>query len=51
MKPKAQLTAEELEKAREARNQYHRKWAKENREKVREHQARYFLKLAAREGN
>lgn len=36
------ITAE----AREARNAYHRKWAKENRDRVREYERRHWEKVA-----
>lgn len=33
--------------AKEARRAYHRKWAQENKEKVKQQQARYWAKRAA----
>lgn len=38
------------EKAAEARRAYKRQWAKDNPEKVREQQERYWAKRAEREG-
>ena len=35
------------DKAREARNAYQREWNRKNREKVREHQRRYWERKAA----
>lgn len=37
------------EEAKEARRAYRRKWAHENREKVKAHQERYWQKKAAQE--
>lgn len=38
---------EMTEQAAEARRAYKRKWAKEHRDKVKEHQERYWAKKAA----
>lgn len=43
------MTQTEQEKARLARNAYHREWRAKNREKVREIDARYWARRAERE--
>lgn len=40
------MTAEDREQARQARNAYKRKWAKDNPDKVRAQQERYWHKRA-----
>ena len=37
-----ELTPEELEKARQARREYMRKWQKKNRERIRAYQRAYY---------
>lgn len=43
---KTTFTAEELEKARKARNAAHREWAKRNPEKIKAARIRHWLRKA-----
>ena len=43
---KQEFTPEELEKARKAKNEYMRKWKKNNPDKVRAAMIRHYLKKA-----
>lgn len=40
-------SAEQIEKARLARNEYMRKWREKNREKIKSAELRFWLKKAA----
>lgn len=44
---KRQLTAAEIEAAREARREYMRKWRAKNRERIREYDRQYWARRAA----
>jgi hypothetical protein len=45
------LSTVEMEKARQARNAYHREWRAKNKEKVKEINARYWANRAAKEAD
>ena len=45
------MSTVEMEKARQARNAYHREWRAKNKEKVKEINARYWANRAAKEAD